>query len=119
LLLVNVVLLLLLMAIVAVVLVLVLVLPLRVLLVVVRPRRLLVVVRPRRLLVVVVLMRLLRRWAAAVVVEVPTAAVAHARRIPGAWIHGREEDSDLPRNRLEDAGSKENLQIGSGKEFGR
>jgi hypothetical protein len=117
LLLVNVVLLLLLMAIVAVVLVLVL--PLRVLLVVVRPRRLLVVVRPRRLLVVVVLMRLLRRWAAAVVVEVPTAAVAHARRIPGAWIHGREEDSDLPRNRLEDAGSKENLQIGSGKEFGR
>jgi hypothetical protein len=104
---VTVVLLLLLMVIVAVVVVVVVVLlPLRVLL---------VVMRPQCLLLVVVLMRLLQRWAATVVVGVPTVAVAHARRIPGAWIHGCEEDSDLLRNQLEDAGSKEDLQIGSGK----
>jgi hypothetical protein len=101
--------LLLLLMVIVVVVVVVLLLPLRVLL---------VVMRPRCLLVVVVLMRLLRRWAAAIVVGVPTAAVAHARRIPGAWIHGCKEDLDLLSNRLEDAGSKEDLP-GSGKGFGR
>uniref|UniRef100_A0A0A9D795 ATP-dependent RNA helicase dhh1 n=1 Tax=Arundo donax TaxID=35708 RepID=A0A0A9D795_ARUDO len=79
-------------------------------------RVLLLVVRPRRLLVLVLVVLLMRRRpAAAVVVEVPPAAVAHARRVPGARIHGREEDSDLLRNRIEDAGSKGNKQIGSRK----
>jgi signal transduction histidine kinase len=48
------------------------------------------VVRRRRMLVLVVVLLQRRN---------PAAAVAHDRRVPGAGVHGRQEGSDLLRNR--------------------